>query len=181
MGCFITDGLGAGTCGYGLNQINQLWLGNFADFDIDADGTPTAKTTPASGSAKFYEIVPTKNSASFGDKLALTGSNTKYRIHSVNFSYGGNLDNDLTDIIDGLSLGKFVAVAKVNDKYLLLGRTGALEADTDGANLQGSGDATSAEQGVVVALSGNNVESAIVMSAAAVTAFQGLIYVPSTL
>lgn len=174
--CVISKGLGKSTaCGYSLPQIVNIYLANFADVKTTEISTPAkstgveVKTITMNTGKQFYKVEPNKNSASWSDALAVGGNNNKYRVHTVGFSFSLPTNPDMVDIVDGLSLGRFVAVLQLADgSYVMLGRQTGLEAEADGVNQTGSGDAT-AESGLAVSLTGNVTESAVPLSAEAIT------------
>lgn len=177
--CVISKGLEKSTaCGYSLPQIVNIYLANFADVKTTEIAAPTepaeatgveVKTITMNEGKKFYKVEPNKNSASWSDALAVGGNNNKYRVHTVGFSFSLPTNPDMVDIVDGLSLGRFVAVLQLADgSYVMLGRQTGLEAEADGVNQTGSGDAT-AESGLAVSLTGNVTESAVPLSAGAIT------------
>ena len=119
---------------------------------------------------KFYKVEPAINSASWSDNLGVGGSGNKYRIHTVGFSYNSAYNAGMVSTVDALSLGKYLAVSRMADgSYLMFGRNTGLEADADGVNNSGSGDAT-AEAGLVVNLTANTLEAALPLSEGAITA-----------
>nr|UVX78844.1 MAG: hypothetical protein [Bacteriophage sp.] len=174
--CVISKGLEKSTaCGYSLPQIVNIYLANFADVTATEIGAPEegegveVKTITLASTKQFYKVEPNKNSASWSDALAVGGNNNKYRVHTVGFSFSLPTNPDMVDIVDGLSLGRFIAVLQLADgSYVMLGRQTGLEADADGVNQTGSGDAT-AESGLAVSLTGNVTESAVPLSAEAIT------------
>ena len=169
-------------CGYSLPQIVELYLANYSDVTAYTKAAPsggsgveitaiTMRNTAESGDpvyAKFYKIEPAVNSASWSDNLGVGGSGNKYRIQTIGFTTSKPFDAEMVNNQDALSLGKYVAVAKMLDgSYIGIGFAGGLEAQADGVNTSGSGDAT-AESGTVVSLTGNSVESAMPLSATAI-------------
>lgn len=180
--CLLDKGLTRDTqCGYSLPKIVELYLANFGEVTgtTVADNEVTAITMATSGeggsatTAQWYKVEPAINSASWADNLAVGGSGNKYRIHTVGFSYGSAYNAGMVDTVDALSLGKYLAVARMADgSFLMFGRNVGLEADADGVNNSGSGDA-SAEAGLVVSLSANVLEAALPLSAAAIATVTG--------
>lgn len=174
--CVISKGLEKSTaCGYSLPQIVNIYLANFADVTATTIASPTegggveVKTITMNEGKQFYKVEPNKNSASWSDALAVGGNNNKYRVHTVGFSFSLPTNPDMVDIVDGLSLGRFIAVLQLADgSYVMLGRQTGLEAEADGVNQTGSGDAT-AESGLTVSLTGNVTESAVPLSTEAIT------------
>lgn len=163
-------------CGYSLNEISKIYLANFEDVASVATGTCTSGGVQVSGitmeSGKvWYEITPAKNSASFSDALVSSDNGAKYRVHTINFSFNGAYDCSMPDVVDALSLGKFIAVVvNADGSYLMLGRVMGLEADSDGANYGGEGEEAA---GLTVVLSGNQAESVLPLSDAAIEVVVG--------
>lgn len=168
--CLLNKSLTKDTqCGYSLPQIIELYLINFGEVTSTTvtENQVTAITFAEAG--KAYKVEPAINSANWSDKLAVGASGNKYRIHTVGFSYNSAYKAGMVDTVDALSLGKYLAVARMADgSYLLFGRNTGLEADADGVNNSGSGDAT-AEAGLVVNLTANTLEAALPLSEEAVT------------
>ena len=188
--CILDKSLERSTsCGYSLPQIVELYLANVSDLDGEPTvGTPTGGTgqevtaitmknkgTSADPEyAVWYKVEPAVNSASWSDNLGVGARGNKYKIHTVGFAYSSAYDAGMVDTVDALALGKYIAVAKMIDgTYVMLGRVGGLEAQADGVNNSGSGDAT-AEAGLVVSLTGNAVESALPLSQAAINTVLGV-------
>ena len=168
--CLLNKSLTKDTqCGYSLPQIVELYLMNFGE----VTGTTVAQNEVTAitfgETAKAYKVEPAINSANWSDNLAVGASGNKYRIHTVGFSYNSAYNSGMVNTVDALSLGKYLAVARMADgSYLLFGRNTGLEADADGVNNSGSGDA-GAEAGLVVNLTANTLEAALPLSEEAVT------------
>lgn len=175
--CLIDRGLTKDSqCGYSLPKIVELYLTNFADVTATtlSEGKQEIATITLGDSKKFYKVEPAINSASWSDNLGVGGSGNKYRIHTVGFSYSSAYDAEMVDTVDALSLGKYIAVARMADgSYLMFGRNVGLEADADGVNNSGSGDA-SAEAGLVVSLTANTLEAALPLSQDAIKTVLGV-------
>jgi hypothetical protein len=146
--CEITQDLLKGNvCGYSLKKVTDIYLANFADvtsstISAGTDGTYVTDFTLAA-EKRFFHIEPATNSASFTDSLQRLDNGAKYRQQTVNFGVDGLYDGKMADFMDGLSLGKFVAVVKLaTGEYICLGRTVGVEAITDGANPAGNAAAT---------------------------------------
>lgn len=180
--CLLNNGLTKDAqCGYSLPKIVELYLANFGEVagTTVAENEVTAITMVTSGegasatTAQWYKVEPAINSASWSDNLGVGGSGNKYRIHTVGFSYSSAYNSGMVDTVDALSLGKYLAVARMADgSYLMFGRNVGLEADADGVNNSGSGDA-SAEAGLVVSLTANTLEAALPLSTAAIATVTG--------
>ena len=171
------DRLKSTSCGYSLNQVVEIYLANYEDVTSVEIGKPASMTgetdcgmevtsiTMAAGK-KFYKIEPNKDSASFTDALTPGDAGSKYRVQTLNFSIGGAYDPASVCDIEALSLGRFVAVARLSSgNYILLGNKVPLEATQ--ADLIGSADATGFS-GIQVVLSANVTESAFPLSAEAI-------------
>ena len=173
--CLLNSGLTKDNqCGYSLPKIVELYLANFGEVTATTvtDGEVTA-ITMVSGK-EWFKVEPAINSASWSDNLAVGASGNKYRTHTVGFSYSSAYNAGMVETIDALSLGKYVAVARMADgSYIMFGRNVGLEADADGVNNSGSGDAT-AEAGLVVSLTANVLEPALPLSDAAVKTVLGV-------
>lgn len=124
-------------CGYSLLKVTDVYLGNFADVETTVlSGEVTAVT------GIFYHIEPSKDSASFTDELQVTDSGAKYRTQTLNFSVdAGNYNAELAANVDDISLGRYVAVAKLsNGNRVMLGRVVPLEATV--STITGAASAT---------------------------------------
>lgn len=169
--CLLNQSLTRSTqCSYALPQIVELYLMNFGEVTATTVTTNEVTAITMAESAKVYKVEPAINSAKWSDNLAVGASGNKYRIHTVGFSYNSAYNAGMVNTVDALSLGKYLAVARMADGgYLMFGRNTGLEADADGVNNSGSGDA-SAEAGLVVSLTANTLEAALPLSTEAVTA-----------
>lgn len=171
------DRLKSTTCGYSLNQVVDIYLANKEDVKTIEIGKPSSMTGETEcgmevttitmqSSKKFFHIEPNKDSASFTDALTLGDAGSKYRVQTLNFSIGGDYDAAGVCDLDALSLGRFVAVAKLSSgNYILLGNNVPLEATQ--ADLIGSADATGFN-GIQVVLSANVTEPAYPLSEEAI-------------
>lgn len=171
--CLIkNDVLQKSVCGYTLKQVIDIYLANFSDVTsstigkpADGDGTELKTITLASG-ARFYHIEPVQDSASFTDELTVGANGAKYRVHTVSFGLGGSYTAEMVDVVDALSLGKYVAVAKLaDDSYILLGRVAGVTASV--ATVQGAATADG-ENTTLITLTGNAVETVLPLSAEAI-------------
>ena len=165
------------SCGYSLPEVKDIYLANYADVtttvSCDSGGCETVSSITLANSEKFYHIEPAKNSTTFEDTLVVEDNGNKYRTHTLTFNISGKYDACLHRDLDDLALGRYVAVVATADgSYLMFGRNVGLEADADGVNNSGSGDA-SAEAGLVVSLSANVLEAALPLSAAAIATVVG--------
>ena len=169
--CLLNKSLTKNTqCGYSLPEIVEIFLMNFGEVTGTTVLENQVTAITFGETAKVYKVEPAINSANWTDKLAVGASGNKYRIHTVGFSYNSAYNSGMVDTVDALSLGKYLAVARMADgSYLIFGRNTGLEADADGVNNSGSGDAT-AEAGLVVNLTANTLEAALPLSEDAVTA-----------
>ena len=168
--CLLNQSLTKNTqCNYSLPQIVELYLMNFGEVTGTTVAENEVTAITFAETAKAYKVEPAINSAQWSDKRAVGASGNKYRIHTVGFSYNSAYNSGIVNTVDALSLGKYLAVARMADgSYLMFGRNTGLEADADGVNNSGGGDAT-AEAGLVVNLTANTLEAALPLSEEAVT------------
>lgn len=156
-------------CGYSLKQITDLYLANYADVEATTLGTSgnTVATITMASSAKFYHIEPNKDSASYEDTLQVGDAGAKYRQTTLTWSMGGTYNDEQVENLDALSLGRFVAVAKLSDgNYVMFGRLTALEANA--ASFSSSAEATGFN-GIQVTLTNNTVESPLPLEDTAIS------------
>ena len=169
------DALKTTQCGYSLAEIVRIYLANFDEvsattLSTGASGQSVATITMEEGK-KFYKIDPARNSATWTDELVVTDAGSKYRTHTINFNIGANLTPDMADIIDALSLGKYVAVIQKSDgSYAMLGRLTGVEASV--VTMGGSSD-DSVFNGAQVTLTANTNEVALPLEATAIATVTG--------
>lgn len=169
-------------CGYSLKQISDIYLANYSDVkttlkedaeDSTVDGYTVTDAT-LEGTAKWYHIEPAKDSASYNDDLVIGGNGSKYRTHTMTFSFNSAYNEEVAEALDMLSLGRFVAVLKLSDgNGIMLGRLTGLEASAASSLSEAAADG---QNGITITLECNTVEPALVMGDAAlktVTAEQG--------
>lgn len=160
-------------CGYSLKQITRLFLANFSDVtatELGDTGASVASITMKSA-AKWHEIEFNKDSASYTDALQVGNLGSKYRLSTLNFSYGGKYDADAVDNIDALSLGRFVAVLQLSDgSFVMMGRLAALEATQ--SDLISEAEANGFN-GVQVVMTANSTESPLPLDEAAIKTVLG--------
>ena len=166
-------------CGYSLKQIVELYLANAEDVTATTVGTPTegkgveVKTITMADSAKFYKIQPAKDSATFEDSLQVGDGGSKYRQSSITWNISGEYTADMVDVLDALSLGRFVIVAKLSDgSYVMFGRLTPMEAET--ASLQSAAEATGFN-GITVTFTNSTVESPVPLSEDAIKTVLGTV------
>ena len=166
-------------CGYSLKQIVELYLANAEDVTATAVGTPTGdgatgvevKTITLAAQAKFYKIEPAKDSATFEDSLQVGDGGSKYRQSSITWNISGEYTAKMVDVLDALSLGRFVIVARLSDgNYVMFGRLTPMEAET--ASLSSAAEATGFN-GVTVTFTNATVESPLHLSAEAIKTVLG--------
>ena len=178
--CKLTqDILKSSFCGYSLKQIVELYLANAEDVTATTVGAPTegggveVKSITMASSAKFYRIEPAKDSATFEDSLQVGDGGSKYRQSSITWNISGEYTPKMVDVLDALSLGRFVIVAKLSDgNYVMFGRLTPMEAET--ANLSSAAEATGFN-GVTVTFTNATVESPLPLSADAVKTVLGTV------
>ena len=166
-------------CGYSLKQIVELYLANAEDVTATTVGAPTegggkgveVKTITLAASAKFYKIQPAKDSATFEDSLQVGDGGSKYRQSSITWNISGEYTAEMVDVLDALSLGRFVIVAKLSDgSYVMFGRLTPMEAET--ASLESAAEATGFN-GITVTFTNSTVESPLPLSDDAVKTVLG--------
>lgn len=156
-------------CGYSLGAISSIYLANYEDVSAtsvdSSSGQQVTAITMTTGTT-FYKIEPARNSANWSDTLVVNDDGSKYRQHQVTFNVVGAYTPELADIVDALSLGKYVAVLEKNDgNMVMLGRTAGVEAEV--VTLGGSDD-NSVVNGIQVTLNANTAEVALPVTGAAV-------------
>lgn len=165
------DLLRSTSCGYALPQLTDLYIANMEDVTStaikdDASGCTEVTGITMAASAKWYHIEPLKDSTEYSDTLQVGDNQNKYRAHSITFSVGGQYDGCQVGVLDSLSLGRFVVVAKTAEgNYIMFGRITGMEADADGATLN--------QNGLTFTLSANTTEAAIPLSEDAVQTVLG--------
>lgn len=173
-------------CGYSLKQITDLYLANYSDVTATTIGKPTGETeatgeAEATGvevltitmkvDAKFYHIEPAKDSATYDDALQVGDGGSKYRTSTVTFNISGAYTPDMVDVIDALSLGRYIIVAKLSDgTYVMFGRLTPMEANA--TSLQSAAEATGFN-GITVTFTNNNTEAPLPLSAEAIKTVLG--------
>lgn len=161
-------------CGYSLKQIVKIYLANFNDMGNVTLAEDGYTVSGVSTGATFYEVEPAKDTSSYNDDLNVGGNGSKYRTHSVTFSFNGAYSADLAAIVDELSLGKFVAVLKLSDgSAIMLGRVTGLEASAVSSLSEAAADGAN---GINVTLDANTTEPALPVSPAALTAIESQVY-----
>lgn len=165
-------------CQYTLNKVVDIYFANKSDVEAIA----TSATTSGCGeevtgitlstSAKWYELEPSTDSASFTDALNVADRDIRYRTHSLSFSLGGNYGADSVCDLNALSLGEFVAVAVLaSGNAVLLGtKNVGLKAST--AELTGAATATDFS-GISVEMSADVTSAVLPVSSTALTAIKG--------
>ena len=168
-------------CGYSLKQIVELYLANAEDVTATTVGAPTegggkgveVKTITMAASAKFYKIQPAKDTATFTDSLQVGDGGSKYRQSSITWNISGEYTAEMVDVLDALSLGRFVIVAKLSDgSYVMFGRLTPMEAET--VSLESAAEATGFN-GIAVTFTNSTVESPVPLSDDAIKTVLGTV------
>lgn len=163
ISCSLTKGLTkADACGYSLKQIVDIYLIDYSDLTgvtLSTDGY----TVSGIGSGNvFYHIEPAKDSSSYNDDLVVGGNSSKYRTHTMTFSFNGAYDSNIASVLDTLSLGRFVAVLRLSDGTgIMLGRLTGLEASSASSLSEAAADG---QNGITITLECNTVEPALPLS-----------------
>ena len=169
------DILKSNTCGYSLKQIVELYLANYDDVTSVEVGAPDegnggveVKAITLGSTKKFYRVEPEKDSATYNDDLMVGDGGSKYRSTTITWNIGGTYTPKMVDVLDALSLGRYIIVAKLSDgTYIMFGRLTPMEANA--VSLQSSAEATGFN-GITVTFNNNTVESPVPLSTAAITA-----------
>ena len=165
-------------CGYSLKQIVELYIANAEDVTGTTIGAPEegeggveVKTITLAASAKFYKIEPAKDTATFTDSLQVGDGGSKYRQSSITWNISGEYTAEMVDVLDALSLGRFIIVARLSDgSYVMFGRLTPMEAET--ASLESAAEATGFN-GITVTFTNSTVESPVPLSEAAIKTVLG--------
>lgn len=165
-------------CGYSLKQIVELYIANAEDVTGTTIGAPEegeggveVKTITLAASAKFYKIEPAKDTATFTDSLQVGDGGSKYRQSSITWNISGEYTAEMVDVLDALSLGRFIIVARLSDgSYVMFGRLTPMEAET--ASLESAAEATGFN-GITVTFTNSTVESPVPLSSAAIQTVLG--------
>ena len=164
-------------CGYSLKQIVELYIANAEDVTGTTVGAPEegggveVKTITLAASAKFYKIEPAKDTATFTDSLQVGDGGSKYRQSSITWNISGEYTAEMVDVLDALSLGRFIIVARLSDgSYVMFGRLTPMEAET--ASLESAAEATGFN-GITVTFTNSTVESPVPLSAEAIKVVTG--------
>ena len=159
--CLLNKGLTReDVCGYSLKQIVDIYLANYSEVESTItqgeDGYTVASIT---GTAKWYKFEPAKDTSSYNDDLVVGGNGSKYRTHTMTFSFNGAYSATVAEVLDDLSLGKFVAVLKLSDgSAIMLGRLTGLEASAASSLSEAAADG---QNGITVTLECNTTEPAL--------------------
>lgn len=164
-------------CGYSLKQIVELYIANAEDVTGTTIGAPEegggveVKTITLAAQAKFYKIEPAKDTATFTDSLQVGDGGSKYRQSSITWNISGEYTAEMVDVLDALSLGRFIIVARLSDgSYVMFGRLTPMEAET--ASLESAAEATGFN-GITVTFTNSTVESPVPLSAEAIKTVLG--------
>ena len=170
------------SCGYSLNSVKDLYLANREDIkDIKYAETGEVesvifKTVPEGEEApKWAHIMPATDSASFTDALTKLDGGGSYRTQTISFKITGDYTPAMVAVVDALSLGEFVGVARLaSGVFVMLGSEAVgLTADT----VTNNGAATASDfSGIEVVLSGDLTVSSAPLSEAAITEMEANIY-----
>lgn len=164
-------------CGYSLKQVTDIYLANYSELNGVQVGTDGYEISGITGETVWYHIEPARDSSSYNDDLVVGGNNSKYRTHSITFSFNGTYTKELASMLDTLSLGRFVAVLRLSDgTAIMLGRLTGLEASAASSLSEAAADG---QNGINITLDCNTVESALPLSAAALATVIENVYTPA--
>lgn len=156
-------------CGYALKQITDIYLANYTEVGTElttaagaAIGESGYIVSGITGTTKWYHVEPSKDSSSYNDDLVVGGNGSKYRTHTMTFSFNSAYSEDVAMVLDKLSLGRFVAVLKLSDgNAVMLGRLTGLEASSASSLSEAAADG---QNGITITLECNTVEPALPLS-----------------
>lgn len=164
------------SCGYSLQSVTDIYLANRSDVDKVERTVGTGNTCSGevasielAEGAKFYHIEPAKNTASFSDSLTKLDNGGSYRTHALSFSIAAAYDGEMVCVLDALSLGNFIGVARLaSGNFVMLGSENVgLEATV----VTNQGAASSSDfSGIQVEMSADLGETSMPLSAEAIDA-----------
>lgn len=170
------------SCGYSLQSVQDVFLANRADVTkvertIGTGGTCSQEiaSITLAPEAKWSHFQVAKNTASFADTLTKLDNGGSYRTHSLSFSIANAYSPEMVCIVDGLSLGNFIGVARLaSGNFVMLGSENVgLEATT----VTNQGAASSSDfSGIQVELSADLGETSSPLSAEAIEELLGNVY-----
>lgn len=168
------DILKSNVCGYSLGSFSRVYLANYDQVSATSVSTSSGQVVTAitmTTGSSFYKIDIAKNSGSWTDELVVADSGAKKRTQTINFNVIGTYTPELVDVVDALSLGKYVAVIEKNDgNSVMLGRVAGLEASV--VTVGGSED-DSVVNGIQVTLTCDTAETALPVSDDAMATVKG--------
>ena len=168
------DVLKSNFCGYSLGAFSRVYLANYDEVSATVINTENGQEVTGitmSDGKVFYKFDIAKNSGSWTDELVVTDAGAKYRTQTINFNVNGTYTKNMADVVDALSLGKYVAVIEKNDgTNVMLGRLSGIEASV--VTVGGSED-DSVVNGIQVTLTCNTAEVALPVSDEAMAVVKG--------
>lgn len=168
------DVLKSNFCGYSLGAFNRVYLANYDEVSATVINTENGQEVTGitmSDGKVFYKFDIARNSGSWTDELVVTDAGAKYRTQTINFNVNGAYTKNMADVVDALSLGKYVAVIEKNDgTSVMLGRLAGIEASV--VTVGGSED-DSVVNGIQVTLTCNTAEVALPVSENAMKTVKG--------
>lgn len=175
LDCSLTNNiLRTGSCDYVLQSVVDIYLmnkGEVSAVTVDAENTSISAIS-LDEAAKVYHIQPAKNTALFTDTLNVTDSGNRYRTHALSFSLSGKYDADMVKNLHALSVGEFIAVAKLaSGDYIMLGDDSVGLQATSAVNT-GAASATEAS-GISIEMSADLTVDAKPLTSEAITALLG--------
>lgn len=180
MACKITKGIFGRGCSYLEAGLALVWLANWypmvklvgttipvspgevpvagqIGYRLGPDGDIISIVLPPT--EKFYPLFAGDFTMSYADQLLAGANGAKYRQHQLNAVLMQD-DIDLQAQVDGLSLGKFIAVVQSSaGTTKVLGRTAGIQAAANGMDFA-SGAAAADAMGWTLILQGPSMEAA---------------------
>lgn len=165
------------SCGYSLQSVKDIYLVSRSEVESVTRSTGTTCSQEISAitlkeTAKWAHIEPAKNSASFSDSLTKLDNGGSNRVHTLSFSIAGAYTPEMVCVVDALSLGEYVGVARLaSGNFVMLGSENVgLEATT--VTNQGAASASDFS-GVQVEMTAEIGETSSPLSAEAIEALLG--------
>ena len=107
-GCLLSQNLTKEDfCGYSLKQITDIYLANYSQVGAElttAEGTAISESgyvvSAITGDTAWYRIEPAKDSSSYNDDLVIGGNGSKYRTHTMTFSFNSAYNENVAKALD---------------------------------------------------------------------------------
>lgn len=121
--CLLSEGWGLPDCRDNTGGVDTIYITNWSnvtDYDLDNDEIVTGFTM--SGTTKFYEFKPNKNSGHFTQKVTASPENGTVSTEQIITIVTNKNEADKRALIKLLAQSEMIAIVKDrNGKYFLLG------------------------------------------------------------